>query len=173
MNAIDPRDINAMFTLLQSIFNNGPARLFTCIVTAIGSILAPVQAICAVVLCVILLDFYLGCRVSFKYNRKPESKKFWNTIVKMLEASLIIVCSHYIDFTIFKSVDLKLVEITSGAIVGTEFWSMFESLSDLYPKGPWRILRKYIKKKGEKYLDITINDTDITVPTKHIRKIKN
>ena len=39
-----------------------------------------------------------------------------------------------------------------------EFWSLLESFSDLYPDWKiWKILRKVIKAKGEKYLDISLD----------------
>jgi hypothetical protein len=53
---------------------------------------------------------------------------------------------------------LHAVEIVAGMIALVEFWSLLESFSDLYPKWKiWKILKKVIKAKGEKYLDIPLD----------------
>lgn len=53
--------------------------------------------------------------------------------------------------------------LTGGAtvIIGlTELWSILENLNTLNPKGPWRALGKFLKKKGEDYIgsEIDINN---------------
>jgi hypothetical protein len=53
--------------------------------------------------------------------------------------------------------------LTGGAtiIIGlTELWSILENLNTLDPKGPWRALGRFLKKKGEDHIgmEIEIND---------------
>ena len=73
---------------------------------------------------------------------------------------------------ILKSFDAHLVEFFAGAIAGVELWSIIENLSTLYPDGPWKILNKFIKSKGEKYLDITIDKEDLPKVKQLVKKIK-
>ena len=49
---------------------------------------------------------------------------------------------------------------------------MIESLQSLDPTGPWKVFSKFIKSKGEKYLDITIDKDDLPKVEKMIKKIK-
>jgi hypothetical protein len=39
----------------------------------------------------------------------------------------------------------------------TELWSIIENLNTLYPKGPWKILGAFLKKKGEEYTGIELD----------------
>jgi len=51
--------------------------------------------------------------------------------------------------------------LTGGAtvIIGlTELWSIIENINTLDPNGPWRILGKFLKKKGEDYTGIDLEE---------------
>lgn len=51
--------------------------------------------------------------------------------------------------------------LTGGAtvIIGlTELWSIIENINTLDPDGPWRILGKFLKKKGEDYTGIDLEE---------------
>lgn len=77
-----------------------------------------------------------------------------------------------IDANILVSIDANLVEFFAGLIAGVELWSVIENLATLYPDGPWKLLNKFIRKKGEKYLDITIDREDLPKIRKLVKKIK-
>lgn len=53
--------------------------------------------------------------------------------------------------------------LTGGAtiiITLTELWSIIENLNTLDPKGPWKLLGKFLRKKGEDYTGIDLNLED-------------
>lgn len=50
--------------------------------------------------------------------------------------------------------------------------SMIENLQAIDPTGPWKIFSKFIRSKGEKYLDITIEKDDLPKIKKLVKKIK-
>lgn len=151
----------ATMTLIKSIFVSTD-RLFGCLLSGMVSLFAPVYTSILSVCFFIVMDWIYGYKVSKKYNRqKIESSKIWKTINKFTEAVMLIVGAHIIDEFVVVSFDLHAVEFMAGVICFTEFWSVLESLSDLHPKGPWRLFKKVIKAKGEKYLEIQINDKDL------------
>lgn len=76
------------------------------------------------------------------------------------------------DTEVITSINMHLVEAFSGTVCGVELWSMIESLQTLDPTGPWKIFSKFIKSKGEKYLDITIDKDDLPKVEKMIKKVK-
>jgi len=39
-------------------------------------------------------------------------------------------------------------------------WSIIENLNTLDPKGPWKLLGKFLRKKGEDYTGIYLNFDD-------------
>ena len=135
-------------------------------VCAIAAIFAYLQPILIIILCCLIfiaLDFIFGYIVSRKYDKKKiESNKLWKSVHKVVEAVVGITCAYILDTTIITSIDLHAVEVVAGIICGTEFWSLLESFSELSPGGPWKILKTVIKKKGEKYLDIDLNNLDNT-----------
>ena len=64
-----------------------------------------------------------------------------------------------LEFTVLGSTGVFV--LTGGATVIislTELWSILESLNTLNPKGPWRSLGRFLKKKGEDYTGINIDD---------------
>lgn len=146
----------------MSIFKNMFSSADKCVVSVITgllSIFAPVWVPITAVGILILLDAIYGYKVSKKYGHpKIESHKAWKTIWKTRDAAVAITSASIIDQLVVTSINLHAVEIVAGMIALVEFWSLLESFSDLYPKWKiWKILKKVIKAKGEKYLDITLD----------------
>lgn len=151
----------ATMTLIKSIFASSD-RLLGCLCSGIISLFAPIYVSILSVFFFIVVDWIYGYKVSRKYKkRKIESSKIWKTVNKLTEAVTLIVGAHIIDTFVVVSLDLHAVEFLAGVICFTEFWSILESLSELHPKGPWRFLKKVIKAKGEKYLEIDLNTKDL------------
>lgn len=148
-------------TLIKSIFASSD-RLLGCLCSGIISLFTPIYISILSVFFFVIVDWIYGYRVSKKYNRKKiESSKLWKTVNKLTEAVVLIVGAHIVDSFVVVSINLHAVEFMAGVICFTEFWSVLESLSELHPKGPWRLLRKVIKAKGEKYLEVDITDKDL------------
>lgn len=148
-------------TLIKSIFAS-PDRMLGCLCSGIISLFAPIYVAILSVFFFIIVDWIYGYKVSRKYKRrKIESSKIWKTINKMTEAVMLIVGAHIVDEFVVVSLNLHAVEFIAGIICFTEFWSILESLSELHPKGPWKLFRKVIKAKGEKYLEVDITDKDL------------
>lgn len=160
----------------RELFNGGPIKFIACLLSGIvgwfSSYFAPIWSIILVTCFFILIDTVLGTKVSLSNGGKLESRKLRKTINKLGNAILIITCCHLMDVEILTSVNAHLVEAFSGIVCGVELWSMIESLQSLDPTGPWKVFSKFIKSKGEKYLDITIDKDDLPKVKKMIKKIK-
>lgn len=160
----------------KDMIDDGPTKFIMCVLTAIMSWLsgsfAPLWITLLILLLLILSDAFLGCKVSRKSNNKCESRRLWKTLRKFGWCGAIVWFANRIDMDILKSFDAHLVEFFAGAIAGVELWSIIENLSTLYPDGPWKILNKFIKSKGEKYLDITIDREDLPKVKQLVKKIK-
>lgn len=146
----------------MSIFKNMFSSADKCVasvITGLLSIFAPVWVPITAVGALILLDAIYGYKVSKKYGHpKIESHKAWKTIWKTRDAAVAITSASIIDQLVVTSISLHAVEVVAGMIALVEFWSLLESFSDLYPKWKiWKILKKVIKAKGEKYLDISLD----------------
>ena len=160
----------------RELFNGGPIKFIACLLSGIvgwfSSYFAPIWSIILVTCFFILIDTVLGTKVSLSNGGKLESRKLRKTINKLGNAILIITCCHLMDVEILTSINAHLVEAFSGIICGVELWSMIESLQSLDPTGPWKVFSKFIKSKGEKYLDITIDKEDLPKVEKLIKKVK-
>ena len=160
----------------RELFNGGPIKFIACLLSGIvgwfSSYFAPIWSIILVTCFFILIDTVLGTKVSLSNGGKLESRKLRKTINKLGNAILIITCCHLMDVEILTSVNAHLVEAFSGIVCGVELWSMIESLQSLDATGPWKVFSKFIKSKGEKYLDITIDKEDLPKVKKMIKKIK-
>lgn len=145
----------SIFKNMFSSIDKGLASMLT----GLASFFAPVWVPISAVGILILLDAVYGYKVSKKYgNTKIESHKAWKTIWKSRDAAVAITSASIIDRLVVSSIDLHAVEVIAGMIALVEFWSLLESFSDLYPQWSiWKLLQKVIKKKGEKYLDISLD----------------
>ena len=66
-----------------------------------------------------------------------------------------------LEFTVLGSAGVFVLTGGATVIIGlTELWSILENLNTLNPKGPWRALGKFLKKKGEDYTGINIEDNN-------------
>lgn len=160
----------------KDITGDGPLKVLACLFAGatswvVGSF-TPLWTILFLLLLLVFVDAFLGCKISLKKGMKCESRRFWKTLRKLGWCGAIVWFANRIDADILVSFDAHLVEFFAGAVAGVELWSIIENLAELYPDGPWKLLNKFIRKKGEKYLDITIDREDLPKIKKLVKKIK-
>ena len=109
-----------------------------------------------------VVDMCYGIKVASKQGKKITSRKNWKgTLIKIKDEFTLILLAHLIEYAIFGA-DAAL--ILSGGVTAivtlTELWSILENLNTLNPKGPWKALGKFLKKKGEDYtgIDLDLNE---------------
>jgi len=109
-----------------------------------------------------MTDMVYGIRVACKQKKKIESSKNWKgTITKILDELTIISLARLLEFSVLGEKGVFILTGGATVIIGlTELWSILENLNTLNPKGPWRALGKFLKKKGESYIgtEIEIHD---------------
>lgn len=125
----------------------------------VTSFLAPVQSLLMICFATTVADMVFGIRVARKQKKKIESGKNWKgTLRKIIDEFIIILLAHGIEWSIL---DESGVFILTGGVTAivtlTELWSIIENLNTLDPTGPWRILGKFLKKKGEDYVGIELD----------------
>lgn len=126
--------------------------------TVATAFLAPVQYLLLICFATTIVDMIFGMRVARKFKQKIESGKNWSgTLRKILDEFLIILLAHGIEWAVL---DQSGVFILTGGVTAiitlTELWSIIENLNTVDPNGPWRIIGKFLKKKGEDYTGITL-----------------
>lgn len=160
----------------REFVSDGPIKLLACIFSGIASAFStfflPIWTTIFAVCILIAIDAVLGITVSHNIGEPFQSRKLWSTLKKFGWSAIAISCAHLIDAHIITSFDAKLVEFFAGMISMVELWSVVENLKTLDPTGPWKIFGKFIRTKGEKYLDITIDKNDLPQIKHLIKKIK-
>ena len=157
-------------TLIQRIFSHGWQSVCSCI-SSVAALFAPAIPAVLTAFTFIVMDMHYGYKVSKKFGRVQfESNKFWKTVNKFTEATMIICGALLLDKFIFMTYEeLSCVRVAAGAVCCAETLSLLESLRALHPNA-WisKILAKVIKSKADKYLDINIDEI-----MKETKKIPN
>lgn len=125
---------------------------------AITAFLAPVQWLLVICFATTVMDMISGMRVARKLKQKIESGKNWSgTLRKILDEFLIILLAHGIEWAVL---DESGVFVLTGGVTAiitlTELWSIIENLNTVDPNGPWKVIGKFLKKKGEDYTGIEL-----------------
>ena len=135
--------------------------------TAILSFIAPVASLLGICFATTIVDMICGIRVARKLNKKIESGKNWSgTLRKIMDEFTIILLAHGLEWAVMDQSGVFV--LTGGAtvlITLTELWSIIENLNTIDPNGPWKVLKKFLKKKGEDYTGISLDDEDISNDT--------
>lgn len=147
-------------TLVKRIFNNGWQSVAS-MIGSFAALISPAIPATLTAYCFIAADLYYGYKVSKKFGKKEfESHKFWRTVNKFTEATVLICLALFLDNFIFMTAnELYAVKIAAGSVCMAEMLSLLESLRALHPKAVLsQILAKVIKSKADKYLDVDISD---------------
>ena len=121
--------------------------------------LAPIQWLLVICFATTVLDMISGMRVARKLKQKIQSSKNWSgTLRKILDEFMLVLLAHGIEWAIL---DESGVFVLTGGVTAiitlTELWSIIENLNTVDPDGPWRIIGKFLKKKGEDYTGIELD----------------
>lgn len=140
---------------------------------AVASFFAPIKGLLAICFATTVVDMIFGIRLARKQNKKIESGKNWKgTLRKIMDEFTIIALAHGIEWAVLDQTGVFLLTGGVTAIITlTEMWSIIENLNTIDPNGPWRILGKFLKKKGEDYTGIELDfDNEHTDDTKDADK---
>lgn len=137
----------------------------------IGSIvtafLTPIQYLLMICFAATIVDMVCGFRVARKFKQEIESGKNWSgTLRKLIDEFAILCLAHGLEWSVMD--ESGVFVLTGGAtiiITLTEMWSILENLNTVDPNGPWRMLSKFLKKKGEDYTGIELDNNEHTDDT--------
>lgn len=140
-------------------------KVLIAIGTALTAFYSPIIPLLVTCFVFTATDMFYGIKVAYKNKKKIESHKTWSgTLVKLLDEWVLISLARLLEMAVMGE-ETGVFVLTGGAtvIVGlTELWSILENLNTLNPKGPWKALGKFLKKKGEDYIgtEIDLGDGD-------------
>ena len=126
---------------------------------AAAGFFAPIKDLLLICFATTVVDMFFGLRVARKFKKKIESGKNWKgTLRKIIDEFTIIALAHGIEQSVLDESGVFLLTGGVTAIVTlTELWSIIENLNTIDPKGPWKILGAFLRKKGEDYTGIELD----------------
>lgn len=129
----------------------------------ISSFFVPIMPLILLCFVATLIDMFYGIKVAKAQNIKPQSRYMWNgTLAKLRDTFVILAMGHGIELYALDGItDAPILTGGSALIVAlTETWSILENMNTLNPKGPWRMLGKFLKKKGSNYLSVDLEQIE-------------
>ena len=150
-------------TLQAMAQGNSIVKFLIGVGSAVVGYFAPIWYLLCICFATTVIDMCYGFKVARKFKKKIESGKNWaGTIRKIKDEFIILGLLHGLEWSVFDESGVFLLTGGAAAIISlTEIWSIIENLNTLDPKGPWRMLGKFLRKKGEDYTGIDLsNDED-------------
>ena len=130
--------------------------------SAVVGYFAPIWYLLIICFATTVVDMIYGIKVARKFKKKIESGRNWaGTIRKLKDEAIILALVHGLEWSVLDESGVFLLTGGTTAIITlTELWSIIESLNTLDPKGPWKLLGKFLRKKGEDYtgIDLSLED---------------
>ena len=129
-----------------------------------AAFLAPIQYLLMICFAATIVDMFCGFRVARKFKQKIESGKNWSgTLRKLIDEFTILCLAHGLEWAVMD--ESGVFVLTGGAtviITLTEMWSILENLNTVDPNGPWKLLGKFLKRKGEDYTGVELDEHEHT-----------
>lgn len=130
---------------------NGSAigKFFVGVGSAVIGYFAPIWYLLVICFATTIVDMFYGFKVARKFKKKIESGKNWSgTIRKLKDEAIVLSLVHGLEWAILDESGVFLLTGGVTAIITlTELWSIIENLNTLDPKGPWRLLGKFLRKE--------------------------
>lgn len=105
-----------------------------------------------------ITDMIYGIKVAKRLGKKITSKKNWKgTLTKIKDEFALILLAHLLEYVIGYGDNFILSGGMAVIICLTEILSILENLNTLNPEGPWKLISKFLKKKGSDIMDIDDN----------------
>ena len=130
--------------------------------TALTAVYSPIVALLVCCFAFTAADMFYGIKVACKQQKKITSSKNWKgTLIKLLDELTLISLARLLEYSVLGSDNVFILTGGITVIISlTELWSILENLNTLNPKGPWKALGKFLKKKGEDYIGTEIDLSD-------------
>lgn len=106
------------------------------------------KVILSSVISLVVMDMFTGVIASYKTGKDIQSKKFFNTAIKLFVYTLLISAGHMTENII--GLDFRIDEIITFAIATTEFISIVENMARMGFKPARKILNQLDNFKSKK-----------------------
>lgn len=156
--------IDQIGTAVDAIANHSFINKICVLVSSFfTSFFLPIQFMIIFCMVLFLMDMYYGFKVARLLNNGIDPNRNWEGVLnKMKNAGFLLCAIHGIEYFILSQFTTTLVLTTCSSVLiaGTTLLSILENLNTMDPKGPWRLLGVYLKKKGKDYTEVDLDNKD-------------
>ncbi len=148
------------------LLNSTGRSLFSVIGGGVVALLHPTFPFILVCTLMVLADVYtawsLSCRVKRKFPNANDGKfksiYFGRVVMTLIKIYVLIILSFLMERYIFEGLQIKLVNITAGAVCFWQLWSMLENESSCSDEKWARVLQKVLVDKTARHFDVDLSD---------------
>ena len=154
-------------TMTPLYLNSNGKKLLSIIGGAIA-LLHPTFPFIAVCTLMVLADVYTAWSLSRRVKRKfPnandgkfKSVYFGRVFMTLIKIYVLIILSFLMERYIFEGFQIKLVNITAGAVCFWQLWSMLENESSCSDEKWAKVLQKVLVDKTARHFDVDLSVLD-------------
>ena len=151
---------------MKTILINSSGRSLFSIIGGTIALLHPTFPFIVVCTLMVLADVYtawsLSRRVKRKYphanDGKFKSVYFGRIFMTLIKIYVLIILSFLMERYIFEGLQIKLVNITAGAVCFWQLWSMLENESSCSDEKWAKVLQNVLVDKTARHFDVDLSD---------------
>jgi hypothetical protein len=159
---------------MKTILINSSGRSLFSIIGGTIALLHPTFPFIVVCTLMVLADVYtawsLSRRVKRKYphanDGKFKSVYFGRIFMTLIKIYVLIILSFLMERYIFEGLQIKLVNITAGAVCFWQLWSMLENESSCSDEKWAKVLQNVLVDKTARHFDVDLSDLTKGVSSK-------
>ena len=153
---------------MKTLFLNSTDRFLFSVIGGVISLLQPTFPFILVCTLMVLADVYTAWSLSRRVKRKfPDANDgkfksiyFGKVVMTLIKIYVLIILSFLMETYIFEGLQIKLVNITAGAVCFWQLWSMLENESSCSDEKWARVLQKVLVDKTARHFDIDLSELE-------------
>ena len=153
---------------MKTLFLNSTGRSLFSVIGGVIALLRPTFPFILVCTLMVLADVYTAWSLSRRVKRKfPnandgkfKSTYFGRVFMTLIKIYVLIILSFLMETYIFEGLQIRLVNITAGAVCFWQLWSMLENESSCSDEKWARVLQRVLVDKTARHFDIDLSELD-------------
>lgn len=126
--------------MISTISQYAAVKWGIAILIAIGSFFAPIKLLLLGSLVLVFVDFITGVWAARVRKEKITSKKFFNSVNKLVGYSLLIIVAHHMTKIFFPDTGIDFASLAGMFIAYIEFKSFTENMTKITGNQMWEKL---------------------------------
>ena len=153
---------------MKSFILNSTGRSLFSVIGGVVALLHPTFPFILVCTLMVLADVYTAWSLSRRVKRKfPKANDgkfksiyFGRVVMTLIKIYVLIILSSLIEQFIFEGLQIRLVNITAGAVCFWQLWSMLENESSCSDEKWAAVLQKILVDKTERHFDVDLSEME-------------